>query len=377
MNFKKPIEIEDLLYRDEIKPDEENVERQLDCKTVLVTGAAGSIGSGITRRLLDFNPLHVVLLDMAETPLHDLEVELSRGFPGRRISYVLSDVRSRSKMRAVFERYRPDCVFHAAAYKHVPVIESYPCEGVITNIWGTINTARAATESGVDKFVMISSDKAVNPTNVMGATKRIAELCVRGFSAHSETRFIITRFGNVLGSNGSVIPIFRRQIACGGPVTVTHPEMTRFFMTIPEACRLVLQAAAMGSGGEIFVFDMGQQVRIDDLARRMIVLSGLEPDRDIMIEYTGLRPGEKLYEELLSEAEETRATRSDRIRIVVTGSEDEPTLERDISELIRAAMSGDAMRSVGLMKRVVPEFRSENSPYEIFDKRPDVAYEKR
>jgi FlaA1/EpsC-like NDP-sugar epimerase len=364
----KPIEIEDLLFREPITIDEDNVAHEVDGRVVLVTGAAGSIGRGITRRLLGFAPRHLILLDMAETPLHDLELELGRDFPERNITFVLSDVRSKSKVVSVFNRWHPDLVFHAAAYKHVPVIESHPCEGVMTNIWGTINMAHCAIEGGAGKFVMISSDKAVNPTNVMGATKRIAELWVRGLRGNSSgTRFIITRFGNVLGSNGSVIPIFRDQIASGGPLTVTHPEMTRYFMTIPEACRLVLQAAAMGEGDEIFVFDMGQQVKIDNLARRMILLSGLVPDEDIMVEYTGLRPGEKLYEELLSEAEATAATQNEKIRIVMTDPVDVPRIKQDIVELVKAAARGDADASVRMMKRVIPEFKSINSPYETLD----------
>ncbi len=373
----KQIDIEDLLYREEIKTEEGNVARQVDGKVVLVTGAAGSIGRGIARRLLEFNPQHLVLLDIAETPLHDLELELARAFPGRNISFVLCDVRSKNKMGRVFDRYKPNFVFHAAAYKHVPVIESNPCEGVMTNIWGTINTAHNAICSGVEKFVMISTDKAVNPTNVMGASKRIAELWVRGLADNTAgTRFIITRFGNVLGSNGSVIPIFREQIAAGGPVTVTHPEMTRYFMTIPEACRLVLQAAAMGSGDEIFVFDMGQQVKIDTLARRMILLSGLMPDEDIMVEYTGLRPGEKLYEELLSEAEQTELTHNEKIRIVMADRIEMQSIEKNVAALVKSAVRGEEMQSVKLMKRLIPEFKSNNSQFEIFDReeQPAMAY---
>ena len=373
----KQIDIEDLLYREEIKTDEGNVARQVDGKVVLVTGAAGSIGRGIARRLLEFNPRHLVLLDNAETPLHDLELELARTFPGRSISFVLCDVRSKNKLGRAFDLYKPNLVFHAAAYKHVPVIESNPCEGVMTNIWGTINTAHNAICNGVEKFVMVSTDKAVNPTNVMGASKRVAELWVRGLADNTAgTRFIITRFGNVLGSNGSVIPLFREQIASGGPVTVTHPDMTRYFMTIPEACRLVLQAAAMGSGDEIFVFDMGQQVKIDTLARRMILLSGLVPDEDIMVEYTGLRPGEKLYEELLSEAEQTELTRNEKIRIVMTDRIDMHSIEKNVAALVRSAVRGEEMQSVKLMKKLIPEFKSNNSRFEIFDReeQPTMAY---
>lgn len=365
----KPIDIEDLLYRDEITTNEDNVARQVEGKTVLVTGAAGSIGRGITLRLLQFAAKRLILVDSAETPLHDLEIELTRDYPDREIVFVLSDVRSRRKLHTVFDLYRPDYVFHAAAYKHVPVIEQFPCEGILTNVWGTINTARCAIRVGVHKFVMISTDKAVNPTNVMGATKRIAELWVRSLRNNdSGTRFIITRFGNVLGSNGSVIPIFREQIAAGGPVTVTHPEMTRYFMTIPEACRLVLQATAMGSGGEIFVFDMGRQIKIDDLARRMILLSGFVPDDDIAVEYTGLRPGEKLHEELLTKAEATELTRNEKIRIVKTDGGDMTSVAKEIMALVVAAHQGDSLRSVRLMKRILPEFKSNNSCFEAIDR---------
>ena len=367
----KPIDIEDLLYRDEITTDESNVSRELAGRTVLVTGAAGSIGRGITLRLLQFDVLRLILVDSAETPLHDLELELTRDHPGRDITFVLGDVRSRSRLGVVFDRHRPDYIFHAAAYKHVPVIEQNPCEGILTNIWGTINTARQAIRTGADKFVMVSTDKAVNPTGVMGATKRIAELWVRSLADNtSGTRFIITRFGNVLGSNGSVIPVFREQIAAGGPVTVTHPDMTRYFMTIPEACRLVLQATAMGSGGEIFVFDMGRQVRIDDLARRMILLSGFVPGDDIPVTYTGLRPGEKLYEELLTDAEATEATLDEKIRIVKARRVDTDSIVKEIKALVTAARRGDTFRSVRIMKRILPEFKSNNSRFEDLDHEP-------
>ena len=314
-NHIKPIDIEDLLYREEIQMDIEAVSHQMSGKVILVTGAAGSIGREIASQPAHLDVRRLVLLDCSETPLHDLELELRKAFPDKNIAFVFSDVRSWARMKAVFEHYRPEFVFHAAAYKHVPMVEANPCEGVMTNIWGTVNTANHAVRYGAEKFVMISTDKAINPTNVMGASKRIAELCVQGFNADgSGTQFIITRFGNVLGSNGSVIPLFREQIARGGPVTVTHPEMIRYFMTISEACRLVLQAATMGSGGEIYVFDMGQQVKIDNLARRMILLSGLVPDEDIKIVYTGLRPGEKLYEELLTDTESTKMTKNEKIR---------------------------------------------------------------
>lgn len=376
-NHIKPVDIEDLLYREEIDMDESAVSEQVRGKIVLVTGAAGSIGHQIAVQLARFDTKRLILLDIAETPLHDMELELKKEFPGKDIVFLLGDVRSKNRIMKVFEQYRPDYVFHAAAYKHVPVVESYPCEGVLTNVSGTLNTASCAMLSGVGKFVMISTDKAINPTNVMGASKRIAELLVQGLNAgRSNTRFIITRFGNVLGSNGSVIPIFKEQIARGGPVTVTHPEMTRYFMTISEACKLVLQAATMGSGGEIFVFDMGQQVKIDNLARRMILLSGLVPDEDVRIEYTGLRPGEKLYEELLTKAESTKLTENQKIRIVLVDDVDAEAIRDQVSDLIRAAESVDVKQTVRLMKRILPEFKSNNSEFEVLDREEMPARQK-
>ncbi|MDU1891700.1 MAG: nucleoside-diphosphate sugar epimerase/dehydratase [Dysgonomonas sp.] len=364
----KNIDIEDLLQREEIKIDIEAVSREVSEKTVLVTGAAGSIGHEISVQLARFGAKRLILLDIAETPLHNLKLDMKRKFPDQDIIFILSDVRSETSIKDILDEYRPNFVFHAAAYKHVPIIENYPCEGVMTNVWGTLNFARYSQLYNVEKFIMISTDKAVNPTSVMGATKRIAELSVQGLNSSSNTQFITVRFGNVLGSNGSVIPLFREQIACGGPVTVTHPEMIRYFMTIPEACRLVLQAATMGKGGEIFVFDMGEQVKIDNLARKMILLSGLIPDEDIKIEYTGLRPGEKLYEELLTDIESTQITKNQKIRIAQADKIDSKELMIKVMRLIEYAKKTDMMGTVRMMKLIVPEFKSNNSKFEVFDK---------
>ena len=371
----KNIDIEDLLQRDEITIDVESVSQEISDKVVLVTGAAGSIGREISIQLASFGVKRLILLDIAETPLHNLELDMQKKFPNLDISFILSDVRSNTRIKNVFEQNKPDFVFHAAAYKHVPLIENNPCEGVMTNIGGTINIAHHAQLNKVEKFVMISTDKAVNPTSVMGATKRIAELCIQGLNNNSSyTQFITVRFGNVLGSNGSVIPLFKKQIACGGPVTVTHPEMIRYFMTIPEACRLVLQAATMGKSGEILVFDMGEQVNIDNLARKMILLSGFIPDEDIKIEYTGLRPGEKLYEELLTEAESTQITKNKKIRIVQADKINDKELTLQIIQLIEYAKKIDIVSTVQMMKQIVPEFKSNNSEFEIFDEEELVTH---
>lgn len=371
----KNIEIEDLLQREEIKIDTEAVSEEIRDKVVLVTGAAGSIGSEISVQLAGFGVKQLILLDIAETPLHTLELDMRKRYPSQDITFILSDVRSDTRMKNVFEHSRPDFVFHAAAYKHVPIIEDSPCEGVLTNIGGTLNIARQSLLHKVEKFVMISTDKAVNPTSVMGTTKRIAELYIQGLNNNaSYTQFITVRFGNVLGSNGSVIPLFRKQIAGGGPVTVTHPDMVRYFMTISEACRLVLQAATMGKNGEIFIFDMGEQVKIDNLARKMILLSGFVPDEDIKIEYTGLRPGEKLYEELLTEVESTQITKNKKIRIAPADKIDSQELVAQIIELMGFAEKLDIMGTVQMMKRIVPEFKSNNSAFEIFDKEELITY---
>lgn len=367
----KPIEIEDLLERDEIIIETDKISQEMDGKVILVSGAAGSIGREITLQLVKFNVKELVLLDNSETPLHDLRLELNELFPAVKTHFYLGDVRSKERVMRIFRDHRPSIIFHAAAYKHVPMIESNPCEAILANVWGTINMSRNAIEWDVDKFIMISTDKAINPTNVMGASKRIAEMYVQSLnkSANHRTQFVTTRFGNVLGSNGSVIPYFKKQIAAGGPVTVTHPDIIRYFMTIPEACRLVLQAATMGTGGEIFIFDMGQQVKIADLAKRMILLSGLVPDVDIKIAFTGLRPGEKLYEEVLSDKETTIETTHNKIRISMVEPTDYDILSTNLRPLIRNAVRVNVDESIKIMKLIVPEFISNNSEFEKFDKK--------
>lgn len=365
----KPIQIEDLLEREEINIDIDKVSSEIKGKVVMVTGAAGSIGSEIANQVISFGAKKIILLDNAETPLHNINIRFKKEYPHVDIVYVLGNVCSRSRISGVIGKYKPAVVFHAAAYKHVPMVEYNPCEGVMTNVWGTVNVAQRSIEEGVKKFVMISTDKAVNPTNVMGATKRMAEMCVQRLNINSNTDFITTRFGNVLGSNGSVIPLFKQQIAVGGPVTVTHPDIIRYFMTIREACRLVLQAATMGNSGEILVFDMGEQVKIVDLARKMIQLSGYEPDVDIMIEFIGLRSGEKLYEELLSSEEATDATQHSKIRVAHTVVPDGDDFERKVKELVLCARRFDVDETVIRLKSLVPEFKSNNNPdFEKFDK---------
>jgi FlaA1/EpsC-like NDP-sugar epimerase len=368
------IKIEDLLEREQIKIYNEILFKQLNNKTVLVTGAAGSIGSEIVRQLIQYKPKMLVLNDNAETPLHDLQLELVElGFQNFRLA--LGDIRNELIVEKFFQKYQPEFVYHAAAYKHVPMMENSPLEAICTNVMGTRQLADIAVKHNVERFVMISTDKAVNPTNVMGASKRIAEMYVQSLYQHnSNTKFITTRFGNVLGSNGSVIPRFKKQIQAGGPVTVTHPDITRFFMTIPEACQLVLEAGSMGNGGEIFVFDMGESVKIVDLARKMIKLSGLEPDDDIKIEYSGLRPGEKLYEELLNNAENTMPTYHDKILIAQTRTIEFNQLSQQIDALIGPAKRQESVNDVVLaMKALVPEFISNNSEFEKLDKQTPVV----
>ena len=369
------IEIEDLLMRQEIKISMDEVVDNFRGKTVLVTGAAGSIGSELCRQLAGFGVNKLILFDNAETPMHNLRLEFEERFKGLDFVPVIGDVRHPARLDYVFRKWHPQIVFHAAAYKHVPLMEENPCEAVLVNVAGSRNVADKCIEYDVEKMVMVSTDKAVNPTNIMGCTKRLAEIYVQSLGLALEhgkkvgkTKFVTTRFGNVLGSNGSVIPRFREQIAAGGPVTVTHPEITRFFMTIPEACRLVMEAATMSTGNQIFVFDMGESVKIDDLARRMISLAGFTPDEDIKIEYSGLRPGEKLYEEVLSDHENTLPTNHSRIRIAKVREYDYSDALAATDELERLSRLVEIHDMVKLMKQMVPEFISQNSIFEEFDK---------
>lgn len=370
----REVKIEDLLGRDEIKLNMEAIVENFSGKTVMVTGAAGSIGSELCRQLASFGPKKLVLFDNGETPMHNLRLELEERFKGLDFVPVIGDVRQEPRLDYVFRKFRPQVVFHAAAYKHVPLMEENPCEAVRVNVAGSRNVADKCVEYDVEKMVMVSTDKAVNPTNIMGCTKRLAEIYVQSLGLAIEkgevkgrTRFVTTRFGNVLGSNGSVIPRFREQIAKGGPVTVTHPEITRFFMTIPEACRLVMEAATMSTGNQIFVFDMGESVKIDTLARRMITLAGFVPDKDIAVEYSGLRPGEKLYEEVLSNTENTDPTSHDRIRIAKVREYGHEKAKEVMAELERLSMVVEIPEMVKLMKRTVPEFLSKNSEFEKYD----------
>ena len=370
----REVKIEDLLGRDEIKISMDEIVENFNGKTVMVTGAAGSIGSELCRQLASFGPRKLVLFDNGETPMHTLRLELEERFPHLDFVPVIGDVRQAPRLDFVFRTYRPQVVFHAAAYKHVPLMEENPCEAVRVNVAGSRNVADKCIEYDVEKMVMISTDKAVNPTNIMGCTKRLAEIYVQSLGLAVErgevkgrTRFVTTRFGNVLGSNGSVIPRFREQIAKGGPVTVTHPEITRFFMTIPEACRLVMEAATMSTGNQIFVFDMGESVKIDTLARKMITLAGFVPDQDIMVEYTGLRPGEKLYEEVLSNTENTDPTSHDRIRVAKVREYEYGKAKAVMTELEELSMVVKIPEMVIKMKDTVPEFISKNSQYEKYD----------
>ena len=371
----RDIRIEDLLGRDVIKPDTDEVEQQLRGQVVMVTGAAGSIGSEIVTQVARMGAAELVLVDQAETPMHDLQLAIEEAHVGAKVHLFIGDVTNTERMEQAFMRYRPRYVFHAAAYKHVPMMERNPAEAILTNVFGTKNLADLAVQYRVEKFVMISTDKAVNPTNVMGASKRIAEIYVQSYfyylRQHTDgrcTQFITTRFGNVLGSNGSVIPLFRRQIEHGGPLTVTHRDIIRYFMTIPEACSLLLQAGTMGSGGEIFIFDMGKPVKIYDLATRMISLSGLRPGVDIQIIETGLRPGEKLYEELLNDKERTMATTNNKIMIAKVRVYDYLAVMEHLVKLRRLTSRGDYHDIVAEMKRIVPEYKSQNSQWASIDR---------
>ena len=371
-NQLQEVQIEDLLPRDEIQVDLDAVEKLLKGKKVLITGSAGSIGSEMVRQVAQFCPDHLILIDSAETPQHDIRLMMARDFPHVPAETIVTTITDAQRMESIFKTYRPDFVFHAAAYKHVPMMEDNPSEAVRNNILGTRTIADLAVKYGVKKFVMISTDKAVNPTNVMGCSKRICEIYCQALNnaivakqIEGETQFVTTRFGNVLGSNGSVIPLFREQIKKGGPVTVTHPDIIRFFMLIPEACKLVLEAGTMGKGGEIFVFDMGKPVKIADLAARMIKLSGAT---NVEVKFTGLRDGEKLYEEVLNDQEMTKPTFNKKIKIAQVREYDYAGASSAIQELIDKSKQFDDMETVRLMKQIVPEYKSQHSKYESLDK---------
>ena len=365
INFK----ISDLLDRNSIVLDKTPISKQLKNKVILITGAAGSIGSEITRQIIHFEPKEIIILDQAETPLHYLKAEIEKIVSDTKISTIISDVRNKETLKEVFIRYMPEVVFHAAAYKHVPMMEENPSQAIFANVLGTKNTADLSLEFGVNNFVHVSTDKAVNPSNVMGASKRIAEIYIQSLyhnlkeKKKLKTKFITTRFGNVLGSNGSVVPLFTEQIQNGGPITITHPDIIRYFMTIPEACQLVLEAGAMGNGGEIFIFDMGKPVKIIDLAKKMIRLAGLIPDKDIAIKIVGLRPGEKLYEELLNDTTKVMPTHNDKILIVESICKDYSLLSKEIDAIIALSNSSDNTAIVLKMKSIVPEFISMNSEF--------------
>lgn len=366
-NQIKKIRIEDLLEREEIKLDIEEIKKELEGKIIMVTGASGSIGSELVRQMMNFNPQKIILIDQAESAMFDLEVELTSKYDFKNFEIAIADICNEVRMEHAFRLFKPQIVYHAAAYKHVPMMENNPSEALYTNIKGTRIVADLSMKYDVEKFIMISTDKAVNPTNVMGASKRIAEIYVQALSQQGKTQFITTRFGNVLGSNGSAVTLFSKQIETGGPVTVTHPEVIRYFMTIPEACRLVLEAGMMGKGGEIYLFDMGKPVKIVDLAKKMIRLSGLEIDKDIKIKFTGLRPGEKLYEELLNDAENTLPTHHPQIMIGKVREYDFEPVSKEIETLITLFDNQDNVAIVKKMKEIVPEFKSKNSEFEKLD----------
>lgn len=370
----REVKIEDLLGRDEIKISLDEIKKNFKDKVIMVTGAAGSIGSELCRQLAGFGVKKLVLFDNGETPMHNLRLELEEKYPELQYVPIIGDVRLERRLDFAFRTHHPQVVFHAAAYKHVPLMEENPCEAVLVNVAGTRNVADKCIQYGTEKMVMVSTDKAVNPTNIMGCTKRLAEIYVQSLGlaiaagkVEGKTKFVTTRFGNVLGSNGSVIPRFRQQISKGGPVTVTHPDITRFFMTIPEACRLVMEAATMPTENRICVFDMGTPVKIDTLARRMIKLSGLEPDKDIKVVYTGLRPGEKLYEEVLSNVENTDPTSHDRIRIAHVRTYDYNDARTAVDKLEKLSRAVEIPDMVRLMKQIVPEYISNNSRFQEFD----------
>ena len=375
----KEIQIEDLLQRDPIEIDIHKVASHLEGKRVMITGAAGSIGSEIMRQVASFNPYKLILVDQAETPLHDIRLELQDRWRDIDAETIIADISNATRMEDIFKEYQPQYIFHAAAYKHVPMMEDNVSESIQINVFGTRTLADLAVKYGAEKFVMISTDKAVNPTNVMGCSKRICEIYVQSLAKKLQekgghvTQFITTRFGNVLGSNGSVIPRFRDQIQRGGPVTVTHPEIIRYFMTIPEACRLVLEAAFMGQGNDIFIFDMGKPVKITDMACRMIKLAGLQPDKDIEIVYTGLRPGEKLYEELLYNEENSTPTLNPKIFKGISLKQDYDKIKPALQQLVEVAQTDNKKETVYRLKQIVPEFKSMNSVYEALDEKTYIS----
>lgn len=374
-NQVKSFAIEDLLHRKPIVLDSQSISSQIKGRTVLITGGAGSIGSEIVRQVINFDPMKIVILDQAESPLHNLQLEVSEYSDKVAIETILADVRDYGEIERVFQTYKPDFVYHAAAYKHVPLMEENPSQAIYTNVIGTKNLADLSSKYKVEKFVLISTDKAVNPSSVMGASKRIAEKYVQSLNYHliqtkknNPTKFITTRFGNVLGSNGSIVPLFTKQIQEGGPITITHPEIIRYFMTIPEACQLVLEAGAMGNGGEIYIFDMGEPVKIIDLAKKMIRLAGFIPDKEIKIKIIGLRPGEKLYEELLNDTSKTLPTHNEKIMIGQDHFDDFEAVSVMIADLIKTAKTESNQEIVSLMKKIVPEFKSMNSIFAMLDK---------
>lgn len=373
-NQLKNFAIEDLLDRKPIVLDNDKISAQIKGKTVMITGGAGSIGSEIVRQILNFRPYKIIILDQAESPLHSLQLEILEHSNDIKIRTVLADIKDYNALEMVFEKYKPDFVYHAAAYKHVPLMEDNPLQAILTNVLGTKNLADLAKKYLVEKFVMISTDKAVNPSSVMGASKRIAEKYVQSLNYHlvnsnkkKPTKFITTRFGNVLGSNGSIVPLFTKQIQEGGPITITHPEIIRYFMTIPEACQLVLEAGAMGNGGEIYIFDMGEPVKIIDLAKKMIRLAGFIPDKDINIKIIGLRPGEKLFEELLNDSSKTLPTHNTKIMIAQEKWDDFDEVKESIVELLAITKKYSSLEVVAKMKIIIPEFKSMNSEYQILD----------
>lgn len=369
------VSIEELLNRSPIELQKDNIAEEIRGRTILVTGAAGSIGSEISKQVLSYHPKKLIILDQAESPLWELFLELKESNGNgicKNLHIELADVRNSSCLERIFSQHRPEIVFHAAAYKHVPILESFPHEAIKVNVLGAKNMADLSVQYGTDKFILISTDKAVNPTNVMGASKRVAEIYVQSLNQECQTKFITTRFGNVLGSNGSVVPRFKKQIRDGGPITVTHKDITRYFMTIPEACQLVLEAGSMGKGGEIFLFDMGEPVKIVDLAKKMIKLSGLKEGDDIKIVYTGLREGEKLYEELLSQAEGNAPTHHNKIMIGKAAQQEYEIINSSIIRLLKLLESNEELKLVGLLKEIVPEFISNASRYESLDKKKVV-----